>query len=304
MARKPSAQGETQNTRHQAGAAGVQAQNLRFARLLLWLSAIMAMVALVTSLGGMLGMAYRADSSNLAAQAMGQDGVNVFIAYPLLLVLMVLALRGSVRAYLMWLGILIYSAYSYLIYATSLHFSGWFLAHVLILGFSVWLLVAGIAAIDFARFRSSVRDGISSALPGRLLVIAGAVFAVVWLSEIIPSAFAGEQLESAQTAGLRTNPVYVADLGFLLPALITAGILLLRKRIVGYVLAAPMLVYGVVFGLAVIGKFVSLAVQGEPADAIVVVLMTIVALVFGAVLFVYLRGVRRDVPLHAILRDQ
>lgn len=295
--------GEPQSTRGQTGSTGVQAPNRGFVRQLLWLSGVMAVVAMVTSLAGVLGMAYGPDSSNLAAQAMGQDGVNVLIAYPLLLVLMVLALRGSVRAYLLWLGMLIYSAYSYLIYATSFHFTGWFLAHVLILGLSAWLLIAGIAAIDFTRFRSAVRDGISTVLPGRLLVIAGAVFAVVWLSEIIASVLAGEQLDSAQMAGLHTNPVYVADLGLLLPALVTTGVLLLRKRVAGFLLAAPMLVYGVVFGLAVIGKFVSLAVQGEPADAVVVVLMAVVALVFGAVLFVYLRGIHRDVPLYAVLRE-
>ena len=273
-------------------------------RLFIWISVIISLLAMAASAGGVFGEAYAADSSNLAAQAMGQDGVNLFLAYPFMLVLTVLIARGSVRAYMLWLGMLIYSAYSYLIYATSLHFSGWFLAHVGIIAMSVWVLAGGIVMVDPERFRSVFQKQARVRLPGLVLLSSAALFFVVWLSEIIPSALAGEQLESARMAGLTTNPVYVVDLGFLLPAMVITGILLLRRHTTGFLLTPGLLIFGAVFGLAVTGKFVSMAIQGEPFDIMVVVLMSRVVLVFLVVLVVFLKDSRSDVSLDEVLKDR
>jgi len=48
-------------------------------------------------------------------------------------------------------------------------------------------------------------------------------------------------------AGLTTNPVYVVDLGFLLPVMVITGILLLRRHSTGFLLTPGMLIFGAVF---------------------------------------------------------
>ena len=56
---------------------------------------------------------YLGETSDWAAQAMAQDYVNLYLATPALLFFAYLVYKGSLRAYLVWLGILIYTMYSY-----------------------------------------------------------------------------------------------------------------------------------------------------------------------------------------------
>ena len=54
------------------------------------------------------------------SQALAQDLVNLFVVSPAIVVLAVLALRGSVRAYPLWLGTLLFTAYNYVIYTVAI----------------------------------------------------------------------------------------------------------------------------------------------------------------------------------------
>jgi hypothetical protein len=67
-------------------------------------------------------------------QALAQDIANLMIASPALLILAVLALRGSLRAYLLWLGVLTFTVYNYVIYTFSIPFGSLFLLRVAVLG--------------------------------------------------------------------------------------------------------------------------------------------------------------------------
>jgi hypothetical protein len=65
-------------------------------------------------------------------------------------------------------------------------------------------------------------------LAGVTQVAFGALFALIWLSEIVPALFRGAPPPSVVEAGLLTNPVHVLDLSLLLPGLLFSGISLLR----------------------------------------------------------------------------
>lgn len=55
----------------------------------------------------------------------------------------ILAGRGSGRAHLVWLGVLVYLIYSYIIYALSVQFNPLFLVYVALLGCSLYALIGG-----------------------------------------------------------------------------------------------------------------------------------------------------------------
>lgn len=241
---------------------------------LLWLSVPIAVLAMAASLAGVLTDGpYGAESANWAAQGRGQDVANLVLAYPALLVTAWLARRGSLRATLTWLGVLAYSAYSYLLYAGFLHFSGWFLVYVTVLGLSVFALVGGIASLDPASVRAALSDRAPLRATGTLLVVLGLLFAALWLAEIVPAILAGEAPPSAVTAGLVTNPVHLLDLALFLPAMVLTGVWLRRDRAVGAVLVVPILTFGVVMGVAVLAMFVSLAIDGQGFEVVPIVLM-------------------------------
>jgi hypothetical protein len=129
------------------------------------LSLPIATFAIAAGLTGMLfDSVYSKETANWAAQGFAQDIVNVFIAYPALLVLAFLAGRGSIGAYLAWTGVLGYSVYTFAIYTFSIHLGPLFMVYVAVFGLSIYALIGGLASIDGARLKSALRRGHRSKL--------------------------------------------------------------------------------------------------------------------------------------------
>src|SRR5687768_10792482 len=106
------------------------------------LSVLIAFLATAGSLVGILfdETIYGQETANWAAQSVGQDIANL-IAFPAFVVAAFYAARGSMRAYLVWLGLLVYSAYTYAIYSFALHFGPLFLVWVATFGLSIYTLI-------------------------------------------------------------------------------------------------------------------------------------------------------------------
>lgn len=233
-----------------------------------WLrwSVLVALLATASSIIGIVfeDAVYGGETANWAAQAVGQDVTNL-LAFPTLLAAAFAASRGSVRGYLVWLGLLVYSAYTYAIYAFAVHFGSLFLLWVAILGLSAYSLVGGLMALDPDRLRSAFTGATRNRFASRLLIGIGSVFGAMWLSEVVPAMLANEAPAALQEVGLLSNPVHVLDLAFFLPALILGGALLAKGRPWGYVLA-PVLLTATVF-LAV--GIVSLMLVSAARDLVV-----------------------------------
>ena len=157
-------------------------------------------------------------TANWAAQSVGQDIANL-VAFPTLLMLAFAAARGSLRAYLGWIGILAYSVYTYAIYSFDAHFGPLFVVWVGVFGLSIYALIGGLAALDPARVKSRFSGSAPIRFTSMLLVGTGSVFYLLWLSEIIPPLVSGTTPEALREVGLPTKPVHVLDLGVFLPAL-------------------------------------------------------------------------------------
>ena len=118
----------------------------------------------------------------------------------------VLALRGSLRAYLVWLGVVAFTVYSYVIYAFSVPFGPLFPLWAAVLGISLFSLIGGLHDVDAdaaaRRFTSSRTVRVSAWF---LLVVAG-LFALLWLSEDVPALLAGSSPPSVVDMALPTNP--------------------------------------------------------------------------------------------------
>lgn len=99
----------------------VPAAGRRRVPLWLWLSPPIALLGTTASVAGILvDSIYSKETENWAAPTVAQDITNL-AAFPALVLLAVLAARGSLRAYLAWLGVLGFSVYSYTIYAFTIH---------------------------------------------------------------------------------------------------------------------------------------------------------------------------------------
>lgn len=272
-------------------------------RWLWWLTVPLALGAIVASAAGVfVPAAYEAETANWAAQGRGQDVANL-VLFPALLLLAWRAARGSVRALLGWVGVAAYGAYSYLLYAGWVHFGGLFLVYVAVFGLSVWAVAAGLAVVDPVRLRAMVRPTAPVRAVGAVLAGVGALFGLLWLSEIVPATVDGVTPQTLVDTGLVTNPVWVLDLAIVLPAMVVAGVLLRRGRALGYLLAVPLLAFGAAMGVAILGMFGALAIAGETVGAVSVVMVSLVLVAEVAALARFLAHVRPDATVADVLRQ-
>jgi hypothetical protein len=230
--------------------------------------------------GSFLPATYAHEHPNWAAQAIGQDIVDLGIVAPGLLLAAILLARGNTKVVGIWRGMLLYVAYSYTLYSFFVRFSAWSLIYFALLGVSVHGLIAT------ATIAESVTPGRRLRLAAGWLLIAGSgLFALLWLSEIISALVAGTIPQSALDAGLIVNPVHVLDLALLLPAMGIGGVQLLRNRPPGRAWAVPLLTFMALMGSAIMGMSFVQHARGFPLVIAPLVVMAI--LVSASVGLVY-----------------
>lgn len=185
---------------------------------------------------------YGRETDLLFDAAVAQDLATALLVAPVTALLGVQARRGSFAACLCLPGCLAFLAYNYAIYAFSLQFGPLFLLWVSLLGMSAFALAGTLAATDLAAVR---RRFACRPMPGTAtsLILVATLFALLWLSEVVPDLLAGGRSRSADDWQVPTNPVHVLDLALFLPAVVGSGVLLLRRHALGYATAAGQLVW-------------------------------------------------------------
>jgi len=219
-----------------------------------WVSLPIAVLVACCSLGGIfLPSTYARETASWAAQGLGQDWVNLLIVAPALAIAGVRSLCGSLGARLIVGGALLYTTYSFLLYAFAVHFNALFLLYCATLGLSFYGLLAQLTWLAHEDGRKWYRGPVPSRITGAFLLVVAAGFALLWLGQVIPALIAGRDPEGLSDIGLPTNPVHVIDLGLLLPAMAVTGISLLRGGRLGHALGPVLLGFNVFLPLAITG---------------------------------------------------
>jgi hypothetical protein len=217
-------------------------------------------------------------------QAIAQDIANLALAAPAMIILAVLALRGSLRVYLLWLGVLTFTVYNYVIYTFSVPFGPLFLLWVAVLGMCLYALIGGIASADHAAVAAHYASRRAVVVVGWLFVVIGVLFALLWLSEDVPALLTGARPQSVADMALPTNPVHILDLAFFLPAAVATGVMLLRRKALGCTLAPALNVFLILTGVPILITPAVQTARGETASWGVVGPIGILTLVLLGVL--------------------
>lgn len=202
-----------------------------------------ALIAATAVYGLFLPGSYSRETANWAAQARGQDWADLLLAVPLLLISAVMARRGSVRAFLVWLGTLLFTVYSYLLFAFMVHFNVMFPVYMAVLGLSTYVLIYSLTGAQSLTKGISHSENWSRKGSALWLLVTGILFYLVWSKDIFTSLPAGTLPLSIVETGLPTNGVYVIDTALCLPALLIGGWRLLKKKPSGYLLGGGLLVF-------------------------------------------------------------
>lgn len=213
------------------------------------LSSLIALLAAIASAGGLLLNGLYRDNLFVTSAWKGNDVVTLFLAVPLLVVAMGFARRGSLKAHLVWMGVLDYMLYNYAFYLFGAAFNWFFLVYVALLGLSIFALIFGLIHLNL--------NGIQQAIHGRMPVkwiAAYMLFVAIGLTTIYLTQSIGFVLTGALPAIVTqtehpTNVVFALDLTLLVPILFLGAVLLVQRKAWGFVLAGISTVKGPLYTL-------------------------------------------------------
>lgn len=264
---------------------------MKISKIALWLSIIDAFLVLLASASGILFKSiYARETLSWALQGIAQDIVNL-IAVVVLCIAAYFVNKGSIQAFLVWSGVLLYLLYAYSIYAFDVHFNSLFLVYVAILGLSFYALVDGVIQMHFNDLQASFSANPLARVVSVFFLILGIVFCLLWLREDVTALVTGVIPPSVTEANLPTNPVHILDVGLYLPAMLITAVLLWRKKLLGFLLAGPLLVFSALMGTAILSIFLVTGSQGMPTSVGIEVFFALIIVISLVLSVLYIREV-------------
>ncbi|HEX7589990.1 MAG TPA: hypothetical protein VF362_03320, partial [Demequinaceae bacterium] len=134
---------------------------------------------------------------------------------------------GSPVAHAVWLGASAYLVYNSVALCFGTPFNGAFLLYTTGLGLAILVTALLVRAYAPASFGGWTSRRLERAI-GVFLVVVTTLNALVWLKVVVPALGAPSDATFLEGSGLITNPFYVQDLAWWIPAFIAAGIGLWR----------------------------------------------------------------------------
>lgn len=227
------------------------------------LTLVIAGLAIPVHIAGLMVPTLYRDPAILMPQNLGTDLVTVALMIPLFGFSCAVMGRWP-RARLLWLGSLGYFAYAYGIYALGVHWNRLFLAYVALFGLSFYGLLFGLARTPVHAIAGAFTPRTPVRATAMYLTSVAILVAAIWLVDEIGATATGVAPPLLTQVQLPTNIVHVFDLGLVLPALLGASLLLVRRRPWGYVLAGVLLVKTTAIGIWVVAMLTFSAMDGFP----------------------------------------
>jgi hypothetical protein len=271
-------------------------ENVRYSNTWLRLTIPIAILLAVAAAGGVFARGLYRDNPYFTVQAVGQDFISLVVVLPTLIITSILARRGSVRAYLVWLGVLIYLVYTYVVASFDNNFNQLFLVYVALLGCSLYALIGGLVTMNMPGIKVCFGEN-SPVKPVSVYLAALAVlFYFLWLRDILPALWTGTIPQSLQDNGTPTNAIQVLDMAWILPAFGIAAATLWRKQALGYTLAGGLLSYCAQLLLAILSMVVFMQRGGFPVAVPQLVIFGTLFLISLGMLIWFMIGLKTPPP--------
>jgi hypothetical protein len=226
---------------------------MRFRLLSVTLCLLMAVQA---ALGLALRGQYR-DAAWVQATWFANDWVTLLVAVPTLAASLAIARRGSVRAQLVWYGLLAYAVYNYAYYLFGAALNAFLPLYVVLLLLAACTLGIALVQLDASGIAARFRPAVTARIVAAYCVVVAVALAIVWLGIWAAHVFGGRPTPVEPEA---FRLVAALDLTLMVPALAAGGILLWRRHPWGYVLTSVATVQATLYLLVLsAGSIVSIA---------------------------------------------
>lgn len=203
---------------------------------------------------------YRNDSLFAGALFRGTDVITLFVCIPLLLVSFYLYRRGSLRGSILFVSMLVYFLYLGATYTFSVAFNSLFLIYTALLSAGLFAAIIAMTTFDTQALANKVASGMPHRGIAIFMFVAGLGTLMLWLSELIGPIMTGQA--PANLGPYTTMFTHGFDSAVITPATVVTGIFLLKRKPLGYLLAAPLLILCTIIGVEVISQTISQALVG------------------------------------------
>jgi len=262
----------------------------RLTRPYLVASTLTLLLAVVATGVGLFVPGFYRDAEALLPQLYGQDLLTLAVAVPALAVALYYAYQGSLRGYVVWLGVTGYFLYTYASYAFLTAFNELYLVYVALFALTLFTLVGGIAHIDPTDLTEAFDDHSVRGYVAFQLLVAG-LLALLWLAEVGPASLAGTRPPSIAETTLPVPVIQSLDLGVVIPSFTLSAALLWKQRAWGYVFTGVLLVKGTTLGLAVLAMIVFMLQNGQAVPLPQIILFALLSLSGLALVTRFIRGI-------------
>ena len=249
-------------------------------RNLTWPYLVASTLTLLFSIGattiGLFVPGFYRDAEVLLPQLYGQDLLTLAIAVPALAGALYYASQGSLRGYVVWLGVTGYLLYTYASYALLTSFNELYLVYVALFALTLFTLIGGIARMDPTSLKEALDGHPVRGYVAFQALVAGFV-ALLWLAEVGPTSLAGTRPPSIAETTVPVPVIQSLDLGVVIPSFAISAVFLWTQRAWGYVFTGVLLVKGTTLGLAVLGMIVFMLQSGQPVPRPQIVLFAILS---------------------------
>jgi hypothetical protein len=251
------------------------------------LAVLAGIAAAIASLAGFVPGVYR-DPRVVIAQSHGFDIGNL-IAVVILGLGLAWSAHGSVRGRLVAVGALGYLIYSFVTYAFLIELNAATVLYIAVLSFGVWSFINGLAAVDDQGADELAAGHLYRRVTASFMIVIAGLFALTWLHEIAASVVSGQLPAALAAAGWPMNPVYVLDLGFVVPIVVVGGLRLIRSKPGGVRLSLPFLVFLPLLSISVLLMTVFMAIDGQPLVMPLIAVFVVALTLSAALAWVALR---------------
>jgi hypothetical protein len=230
-------------------------------------SYLIAGLALIASLGGLLLDGLYRGTEFVKSAWFGNDIITLVVAVPLLLTAVVMTARGSARAQLVWIGMLDYMVYNFGFYLFGAAFNWFFFIYGLLFALSIWALIIALMSLDVDQLAANFSLRTPVKRVAGFMAFVGITLTVVYFLQWLRFTTSGEVPSIVEKTGHPTNLVFAMDLSLAVPVLLVGSVLLWRRLRWGYVLAAMGNIKGAVYMLALSAATIT-AFQAGTVDSI------------------------------------
>lgn len=249
------------------------------------LSFVISLFMASLSLAGLLYPDKLYPASELRSSFTPNDVVNLFIGLPILLGSMWLTAHAKLIGLLAWPGALLYIIYNYIAYIFAIPFSLVSILYIALVLVSAYVIFELMRNIDMKSVQGRISETVPVKIAGWVLVLFGVLFTFRAVDLIVQAVINQSGLAASEIG------VLVADL-VISPLWLLGGILLLRRKPLGYASGLGLLFAG---SMLFVGLIAFLLLQPLLTEASFAPLDVLVVAVMGLVCFIpfglFVRGV-------------